>query len=125
MKPEESGETSEALTTCETPGCSKEAKLQCPTCIKLKIQVRSLKHFYLLHFNSCYGLTFKILICRPLTQTSPSSNIFTIFNLILRISSYEKLDCTSPFTFLLFVIKMFWTDVPVKSNIRILIFLNW
>ncbi len=25
---------------CETPGCDKEAKLQCPTCIKLEIKVR-------------------------------------------------------------------------------------
>jgi len=39
MKPEDCGEAGENMTTCETPGCSKEAKLQCPTCIKLKIQV--------------------------------------------------------------------------------------
>jgi len=26
------------MKTCETPGCDKEAKLQCPTCIKLSIQ---------------------------------------------------------------------------------------
>ncbi len=25
--------------SCETPGCDKEAKLQCPTCIKLDIKV--------------------------------------------------------------------------------------
>ncbi len=25
--------------SCETPGCEKEASLQCPTCIKLNIQV--------------------------------------------------------------------------------------
>ena len=24
--------------TCETPGCDKAAKLQCPTCIKLEIK---------------------------------------------------------------------------------------
>ena len=24
--------------SCETPGCDKPAKLQCPTCIKLNIQ---------------------------------------------------------------------------------------
>ena len=24
--------------TCETPGCEKAAKLQCPTCIKLEIK---------------------------------------------------------------------------------------
>ena len=34
MKPE----MEENNTTCETPGCSKDAKLQCPTCIKLQIQ---------------------------------------------------------------------------------------
>ena len=28
---------SEANRTCETPGCGKDAKLQCPTCIKLAI----------------------------------------------------------------------------------------
>jgi methionyl aminopeptidase len=33
MKPE-----MEEENTCETPGCDKEAKLQCPTCIKLQIQ---------------------------------------------------------------------------------------
>lgn len=27
-----------ALGTCETPGCGKAAKLQCPSCIKLGIQ---------------------------------------------------------------------------------------
>jgi hypothetical protein len=27
-----------ATRVCETPGCDKEAKLQCPTCIKLMIQ---------------------------------------------------------------------------------------
>ena len=35
MKPEENG----SGRTCETPGCDKEARLQCPTCIKLQIQV--------------------------------------------------------------------------------------
>ena len=35
MKPEENG----SARTCETPGCDKEARLQCPTCIKLQIQV--------------------------------------------------------------------------------------
>jgi len=34
MKTEENG----SLRTCETPGCDKEARLQCPTCIKLQIQ---------------------------------------------------------------------------------------
>lgn len=34
MKPEENG----SGRTCETPGCDKEARLQCPTCIKLQIQ---------------------------------------------------------------------------------------
>lgn len=30
--------TTEARRECETEGCSKDAKLQCPTCIKLGIQ---------------------------------------------------------------------------------------
>ena len=33
MKPE-----MEEMNTCETPGCHNEAKMQCPTCIKLQIQ---------------------------------------------------------------------------------------
>ena len=28
-----------SMKTCETPGCEKEARLQCPTCIKLQIKV--------------------------------------------------------------------------------------
>ena len=40
MKPE----SGESMTTCETPGCDKEAKLQCPTCIKLNIQVGAKFH---------------------------------------------------------------------------------
>jgi hypothetical protein len=46
MKPEsqENGATDDdatsmAMKSCETPGCDKEARLQCPTCIKLQIQV--------------------------------------------------------------------------------------
>ena len=38
MKPEENSEAG-AVKCCETPGCEKEAKLQCPTCIKLQIKV--------------------------------------------------------------------------------------
>ena len=38
MKPEENGEAA-SDKTCETPGCDKEARLQCPTCIKLNIKV--------------------------------------------------------------------------------------
>lgn len=30
--------STEARRECETQGCSKDAKLQCPTCIKLSIQ---------------------------------------------------------------------------------------
>ena len=36
MKPEED---EMAMKTCETLGCEKEARLQCPTCIKLQIKV--------------------------------------------------------------------------------------
>ena len=39
MKPEDNSEAG-AGKSCETPGCDKEAKLQCPTCIKLQIKVR-------------------------------------------------------------------------------------
>ena len=28
-----------SMKTCETLGCEKEARLQCPTCIKLQIKV--------------------------------------------------------------------------------------
>ena len=38
MKPEDDSEAG-AVKSCETPGCDKEAKLQCPTCIKLQIKV--------------------------------------------------------------------------------------
>lgn len=38
MKPEDNGEAV-SDKTCETPGCDKEARLQCPTCIKLNIKV--------------------------------------------------------------------------------------
>lgn len=38
MKPEENGESG-PMKVCETPGCEKEARLQCPTCIKLQIKV--------------------------------------------------------------------------------------
>lgn len=38
MKSEENGDAC-SMRTCETPGCEKEARLQCPTCIKLQIQV--------------------------------------------------------------------------------------
>jgi len=37
MKPEDDSESG-AVKCCETPGCDKEAKLQCPTCIKLQIK---------------------------------------------------------------------------------------
>ena len=42
MKPEDNG----AARTCETPGCDKEARLQCPTCIKLKIEVYSVSFIF-------------------------------------------------------------------------------
>ena len=42
MKPEDDSESG-AVKCCETPGCDKEAKLQCPTCIKLQIKVSILR----------------------------------------------------------------------------------
>ena len=47
MKPEDDSEAG-AVKSCETPGCDKEAKLQCPTCIKLQIKVSTY-----LGLNSC------------------------------------------------------------------------
>ena len=42
MKPEDDSEAG-AVKSCETPGCDKEAKLQCPTCIKLQIKVSTIR----------------------------------------------------------------------------------
>ena len=50
--------------TCETPGCDKEARLQCPTCIKLKIKVSYktwfvfCKHLQPSLYNSSQGSFF-------------------------------------------------------------------
>lgn len=51
MKPESEGQK----VTCETPGCDKEAKLQCPTCIKLRVQVGSSCSW---NRNSVVGIVF-------------------------------------------------------------------
>jgi len=32
------GQQRHSMTACESPGCAKEAKMQCPTCIKLGIK---------------------------------------------------------------------------------------
>lgn len=47
MKPEDDSEAG-AVKSCETPGCDKEAKLQCPTCIKLQIKVST---YYKINFR--------------------------------------------------------------------------
>ena len=53
MKTEENG----SLRTCETPGCDKEARLQCPTCIKLQIQV----NFFYENMGFCICVVENIL----------------------------------------------------------------
>lgn len=69
---------------CETPGCDKAAVLQCPTCIKLNIQVCSAKtlvpksanfihNFINRAIKSCLN---SILLFRPLPFFSLGNSIF-------------------------------------------------
>ena len=58
MKPEENSEGG-AVRCCETPGCEKEAKLQCPTCIKLQIKVRLQTNRSEKSRDSCFFFAFQ------------------------------------------------------------------
>ena len=44
--------------SCETPGCDKEAKLQCPTCIKLHIKVSITLPILKINTELCFHFSF-------------------------------------------------------------------